>query len=97
MERCWDQNPSVRPHITDILTFFEVAFRSWTSPTSEAIANLGLDKATSQNAPATESAFTTFRVTFGTTGGGPVSLHEADSSLPTPTGTEDTHDQPSLL
>jgi serine/threonine protein kinase len=87
MEMCWDQNPTVRPHIADILTFFEVASHDWTSPTSEAIANLGLDEATSQNSPTTESTFTTFWTAFETAGGDHVDPHEArPSSIPNGTG-----------
>ena len=36
MERCWDQTPSARPHITVILTLIEAVSHGWTSPTSEA-------------------------------------------------------------
>ena len=58
MEKCWDLNPSVRPHIADVLVFFKSASRRWVSPTPEAIADLSLSHLTNQNPPKTESADT---------------------------------------
>jgi hypothetical protein len=81
MERCWDRTPSVRPHITEISAFFEPASRGWTCPTSEAIANLGLDQAVSPNSSMMESAFTMSGTTFGTVA---VSPREAGPSPPSP-------------
>jgi hypothetical protein len=88
MERCWDQIPSVRPHVTEILAFFDEASCGWTPPTSDEIANLGLDQATSQNSPTTQSTFTTFRTAFKTARGGSVSPHEGGPPSPTPNGTD---------
>ena len=57
-ERCWDGNPSVRPRITDILSFFESASRHWVSSTSEAIRDLGLNRPTIQKPPTREQSLT---------------------------------------
>ena len=43
MGNCWDGEPTVRLDIADILPSFEVASSRWVPPTSEAIADLGLD------------------------------------------------------
>ena len=52
---CWDRDPTVRPGITDILPFFEAASNHWVPPTSEAIANLGLDDSTAARSPPTST------------------------------------------
>lgn len=70
MEGCWDLNPSVRPHIADILKLFETASCGWVSPTSEAIAGLGLGRPTGQNSPMTESADTISETAFDMICGG---------------------------
>jgi hypothetical protein len=70
MERCWHETPSTRPHIAEILAMFEADSRGWTSPTSEAIANLGLNQLTSQATTTMEFAFTTSRAAFGMVGAG---------------------------
>ena len=53
MGNCWDGDPTVRPHITDILSSFEVASCRWVPPTSEAIANLGLSGSITARRPPT--------------------------------------------
>ena len=58
VERCWDRDPSVRPHIADILSLFEVASRHWVSSTSKTIANLSLDRPTTQKPPTRERSLT---------------------------------------
>ena len=68
-EKCWDRDPSARPHIADILVFFETASRGWISPTSELITNLSLDCLTSQNSPTAELADTMSETGFGAFGG----------------------------
>lgn len=60
IEQCWDRDPSIRPHIADILVFFENASCDWVSPTPEAIASLNLDRLTSRGPSMTESADTMF-------------------------------------
>ena len=57
-ERCWDGNPSIRPHITDILTLFEAASRHLVSSTSKAIADLSLGRLTTQKTPKREQTLT---------------------------------------
>ena len=57
-ERCWDRDPSVRPHIADILSFFEVASRHWVPSTSGAVADLGLDRPNTRGPPAGERTLT---------------------------------------
>jgi hypothetical protein len=99
MERCWGKPPSVRPRITEILAFFEAASRGWTCPTSEAIASLGLDQATSPNSSTMEPTFTMSGTTFGTVGGYPASPGEAGPPPPSLGGMEGTVavlDQPLL-
>jgi len=92
MEECWDHVPSVRPHIADVLTLFEMASRSWVSPTPEAVANLDLNRQTIQNSPMTEPVGLMSETEFGTTGGGAVSPHEAGESPPRSNG--EVHIQP---
>jgi len=57
-ERCWDGNPSVRPHIADILPLFEEASRHWVPLTSKEISNLGLDRPATQRPPTREQSLT---------------------------------------
>ena len=57
--KCWDGDPTARPLTADILSFLETASSHWVPPTSEAIANLGLDRPiTIQRPPTSESIFT---------------------------------------
>ena len=58
-ERCLDGSLKVRPHIADILSLFEGASHYWVSSTSEAIANLGLDRPATQRPPTKEETLTT--------------------------------------
>ena len=53
-EKCWDSDLSVRPLITDILSFFETTSHRWVPPTSEAIASLDLSCPIIQKPPARE-------------------------------------------
>lgn len=56
--KCWDGEPTARPHIADISAFFEAASHRWVPPTPGAIANLGLDRPTTTEEPPTkESTF----------------------------------------
>jgi len=57
-EKCWDRDPSVRPHAVDVLFLFEAASSRWVPSTSETIKNLGLDRPATQRPPVTESTFT---------------------------------------
>ena len=77
MEKCWDLDPSIRPRVTDILVQFERASDDWVSPTSEAIAHLGLGLLTGQHPPKTESADTMSETASGSIGSGAASLREA--------------------
>ena len=54
-ERCWDGDPTVRPDIAEILSFFEVASSRWVPPTSEAIVNLGLNRSVTRKSSSTLS------------------------------------------
>ena len=87
MEKCWDLDPSVRPHIADILVIFEAASRGWVSPTAEAIADLGLGR---RNPSTIDPADTTSGTGFGTIGSGSVSLRGVEQSLQTSGGVEGT-------
>ena len=70
-EKCWDMDPTVRPHITDILSFFEAASCHWASSTSEAIANISLDRSIIiQESLTGETSFTTSEVVRGSDGTG---------------------------
>jgi len=55
---CWDGNPSVRPHIADILPLLEEASHHWVPLTSEIIANLGLDRPVTRRPPTREQSLT---------------------------------------
>ena len=79
-ENCWDRVPSIRPHIADILVLFEIVFRGWVSPTSEAITMLTLDRPTSQSTPTIESADTMSGAVFSTVGGGAMAPREVGQS-----------------
>ena len=57
--KCWDGDPSVRPHVADILPFFEAASHRWVPLTPGTIANLGLDRPATQTPPTRESNSTT--------------------------------------
>jgi len=57
-EKCWDQAPSTRPHIVEILFFLETAADNWVSPTSEEVAGLAFSPPTSQNSSTPESTDT---------------------------------------
>ena len=57
-EKCWDSDPSVRPLIANILSFFETTSHRWVPPTSEAIANLDLSCPTIQKPSAREQTTT---------------------------------------
>lgn len=72
VEQCWDGNPTVRPHITDILSFFEAASRRWVSLTSGTVANLRLDRPIIHRPPTGDSTSITSEVMWwadGTTTG----------------------------
>ena len=83
MEKCWDLDPSVRPHISDILALFETTSRRWISPTSEAIIELELGRPTSRSTPDTESTDMTPDGVFVTTGGSTVTPCKVGQSSPT--------------
>ena len=53
MRNCWDGDPTARPHVAKVLSSFEAASCCWISPTSEAIANLGLDRSIAARRPPT--------------------------------------------
>ena len=63
--KCWDGDPSVRPHTTDILSLFETVSRRWVSSTSEAITKLGLNLPTAQKPTMRGSTFTTSGAMWG--------------------------------
>ena len=68
-EKCWDGDPTARPHIGDILSFFEAASCCWVPSTPEAIANLGLDRSiTTQKPPTIELTVTASGVVHEATG-----------------------------
>ena len=90
MEKWWDLDPSVRPHIADILIIFEAASRGWVSPTVEAIADLGLSRLASQNPSTIEPADTMSGTGFGTTGSGSVSPRGVEQLLQASGGVEGT-------
>ena len=69
-EKCWHKDPSIRPHVADILAFFDKTSRGWVSPTSEAIANLGLGRLANQNSPAKKSIDAVSETAHGTTDSG---------------------------
>ena len=83
MAKCWDLDPSVRPHIADILIIFEAASCGWVSPTAEAIADLGLSRLGSNNLSMIEPADTMSGTGFGTTGSGSVSPRGVEQSSQT--------------
>jgi len=68
--KCWDGDPSIWPHITDILSLFEAVSRRWVSSTSEAITKLGLNLPTAQKPTTRESTFTTSGLCGGMIGPG---------------------------
>jgi len=88
MEECWDQDPSVRPHVADALAHFEAASRDWVSPTPEAIANLGHGP-TSRTPPMTELTDTISGGGFRTTGGDAVDSREGGKLLQRSCGEEE--------
>ena len=66
-EKCWDENPNFRPHVADILFFFEAASCHWAS---KAISNLCLGlPITAQESPTRETTFTASEAMSGTGSG----------------------------
>jgi len=64
-EKCWDRDPSVRPHIADIFPYFEAASRCWVPPAPEVIARLGLNRLTTPKPSTRESIFTESEAVWG--------------------------------
>jgi len=64
-EKCWDRDPSIRPHVADILSLFEATSSRWAPLTPEEIARLGLNRPTTKRSSTTESTFTMSEVVGG--------------------------------
>ena len=81
VEKCWAEDPTVRPKIANILPFLEAASSHWALSTSNASANLNLNHLFTLRKPLTgETTCTTSGAGYGSEG----SVSRYQSIFPSP-------------